>query len=292
MMISNDTTPPKANRLRTTSAGPATTMERKGSRRRYSKKKILVLLAACMIVFFAFRGSEHEPDPAPEGLMATAPMTVVDEEEISGENTGDKEVPPTIDCKVYPYKHYSKELKDKLPAYKSLSLQAGIRPIKDEDALYELISKGTTKLVRVEDDDAMYVAPMDYGRPYLKPEAHQVLRSIAADFKERIAHTDLADARLKVTSLLRTSKDQKNLGRHNVNATRDADAPHTHGTSMDISYMKFVSKAGEQLELSGCQQVFLAETLAEVITEHRKRDPMIFAIRERQQACYHLTVCR
>lgn len=204
----------------------------------------------------------------------------------------EKEVPPVVDCKVYPYKHYSKFLKDKLPTYKTMSLQAGITPIKDEDALYDMIAKGTRKLVKVEDDDAIYVAPMDHGKPYLKPEAHEVLRSIASDFKERITNTDLEKARLKVTSLLRTSKDQKNLGRYNVNATKDADAPHTHGTSMDISYMKFVTDAGEPMELTGCQQVFLAETLAEVITEHRKKDPMIFAIRERQQACYHLTVCR
>jgi hypothetical protein len=46
------------------------------------------------------------------------------------------------------------------------------------------------------------------------------------------------------------------------------------------------------LELKACQQVFLAETLAEVIAEHRGKDAMIFATREVQQACYHLTVCR
>nr|MDQ3099976.1 DUF5715 family protein [Bacteroidota bacterium] len=149
-----------------------------------------------------------------------------------------------------------------------------------------------SKLVRVEGDDVLHIATMEFGKPYLTTSAHDVLRSIADDFKERIAETDLAGTRLKVTSLLRTSKDQKNLGRSNVNATKDADAPHTHGTSIDISYMKFVSVAGQQLELAGCQQVFLAETLAEVIAEHKKKDPMIFATRETQQACYHLTVCR
>ncbi len=41
----------------------------------------------------------------------------------------------TVNCSALPYKHHSPKLKDKLPTYKHLSLQAGIRPLADEQAL-------------------------------------------------------------------------------------------------------------------------------------------------------------
>ncbi|MBL7982120.1 MAG: hypothetical protein JNL52_09945 [Flavobacteriales bacterium] len=199
---------------------------------------------------------------------------------------------PILDCTTYPYKHFSKRLRDKLPEYKHLSLGAGVAPVADEKILEKLISQRSVGLVRVTATDAFWVAPMAHGRPYLTPRAHAVLQSISNDFHKRIQNTDVAHARIKVTSLFRTRKDQRELGRSNVNATRDASAPHTHGTSMDLSYMKFVDADGESLELAACQQVFLAETLAEVIDEHRRKDKLIFATREAKQACYHLSVCR
>ncbi len=199
---------------------------------------------------------------------------------------------PVLDCTTYPYKHFSKRLRDKLPEYKHLSLGAGVAPVADENILEKLITQRSVGLVRVTATDAFWVAPMTHGRPYLTPRAHAVLQSISKDFHKRIQNSDLAHARIKVTSLFRTRKDQRELGRSNVNATRDASAPHTHGTSMDLSYMKFVDAKGEPLELAACQQVFLAETLAEVIDEHRRKDKLIFATREAKQACYHLSVCR
>jgi hypothetical protein len=222
------------------------------------------------------RGCNDEPAQPP-------PAAVVPEE---------PETPRVLDCRVYPYKHFSKKLRDRLPQYKELSLRAGVRPVADEKALAGLVSQGRSGLVPVESNEAFWIAPMAHGRPYLTPEARNVLHSIARDFRARIADTDLKGTRIKVTSLFRTRKDQRDLGRSNVNATRDLNAPHTHGTSMDLSYMKFVDQAGQELKLAGCQQVFLAETLAEVIAEHRKHDKFLFATREAQQACYHLSVCR
>jgi len=195
-------------------------------------------------------------------------------------------------CAEYPFKHHSPKLNARLPAYKSLSLKAGVRPIADDDVLKRTLEAGTAKLVRVESDERMWIAPMDHGSPYLTPNAAEALQSIARDFQARIADTDLADARIRVTSLFRTKRDQKQLGRGNVNATRDELAPHTHGTSMDLSYMKFVDQQGGFLELKACQQIFLAETLAEVIAAHCTKDARIFATKEKQQACYHISVCR
>lgn len=244
-------------------------------RRRLSKRKVGLALGlpALTIWLIASSGSAN---PAP---AAAAPV----------ERTPAK---PAMTCADYPYKHHSPKLNARLSAYKAFSLQAGVRPVKDDEALNRALAAGRLQLVQVESNAHFFVAPMEHGSPYLTPQAAATLRSIAKEFNARIAGTDLADARIRVTSLFRTKQDQRNLGRGNVNATRDELAPHTHGTSMDLSYMKFVDQQGEPLELKACQQVFLAETLAEVIAEHCARDKRVFATKEKQQACYHISVCR
>lgn len=244
-------------------------------RRRYSPKRILILLGVLAFITAALMRTCSGGAP-----IAEAPAEVA------------TPAPGPVDCKRYPFKHFSKHLKDRLPDYKKLSQASGIAPLADEQALDRALASGRSGLKRVDDNEALVVQEMAHGHPYLTPVAHQVLLDIGKRFKQKIANSDVAHARLKVTSLLRTRKDQRNLGRSNVNATKDVDAPHTHGTSLDISYMRFLSATGETLELAACQQVFLAETLAEVIHEMRQVDKRIFATREAQQACYHLSVCR
>lgn len=221
----------------------------------------------------------HERDPKVPPPSAARPVA-------------ETSAPKVLNCKVYPFKEHGSKLKDKLPRYSRLSQKAGIKPLADEKALQQTLGAQGNKLVHVRSTDAYWVAPMQHGRPYLTASALATLQRIASDFKARIADTDLAEARIKVTSLLRTKKDQRDLGRSNVNATKDQNAPHTHGTSMDLSYMKFVDQDGKEMDLAACQQVFLAETLAEVIAEHRRQDKLLFATREARQACYHLSVCR
>jgi len=255
---------------RTTGAANDTAQRKK--RRRLSWRKVgAALLVPAALIFLLVRAGGSEAEPPAQ--VAPAPRAA-------------------ISCSEYPYKHHSPKLNAKLPAYKQSSARAGIKPLKDEAALSKALAAGSVNLVRIESDERLWIAPMDHGSPYLTSSAAGVLRSISKDFKARITETDLADARIRVTSLLRTKHDQRKLGRSNVNATRDENAPHTHGTSMDLSYMKFVDQQGGMLELQACQQVYLAETLAEVIAEHCARDPRIFATKEKQQACYHISVCR
>lgn len=250
---------------KTASSGPP-------RRRRISKRKVLIALALPVsIVILATRGKD---EAQPSATTAAAPAA------------------RSVNCSALPYKRHSPKLKDRLPAYKHLSLEAGIRPLADEQALTVALSAGDLDLVRVESDELKFVAPMDHGSPFLTRNAAGTLGSIARAFQARLEGSGLEGTRIRVNSLLRTKRDQRDLGRSNVNATRDENAPHTHGTSMDLSYMKFADAEGQTLELRACEQVFLAETLAEVIAEHRARDSRIFATKEKQQACYHISVCR
>jgi hypothetical protein len=243
-------------------------------RRRLNRKRLaLVLSIPLCLTLLVVQGSRRTPSPPPEPL----PVKAKDR---------------ANDCAAYPFKSHSRKLRDRLPAYKLLSVRAGIRPIADDAALRKALEAGRSGLVPVSSNTAFWVAPMDHGWPYLTPAARDALLTISRAFQRRIADTDLADARIKVTSLFRTRRDQRELGRSNVNATRDSDAPHTHGTSMDLSYMKFVDQDGAPMELLACQQAFLAETLAEVVAEQCAADKRIFATREAKQACYHISVCR
>jgi hypothetical protein len=241
-------------------------------RRRLSKRKVLIALALPVgLIVLATRGKEETTVVPVAAPVKAARVT---------------------DCAALPFKHHSGKLKDKLPAYKHLSLKAGIRPLKDDEALQKTLAAGGARLVRIDSDARMLIAPMDHGSPYLTASAAETLGSIAQDFHACLAGSGLEGTRIRVNSLLRTKRDQRNLGRSNVNATRDENAPHTHGTSMDLSYMKFAGADGAMLDLRACEQVFLAETLAEVIAEHCARDSRIFATKEKQQACYHISVCR
>lgn len=276
-MAANTPQAPRSNSPRNAGdpAQASATTPPAAKRRRYSPKRIFILLGLLTVVIAALVRNCGSGEPTAE-----APAEVA------------TPAPGPVDCKRYPFKHFSKHLKDRLPNYKKLSQASGIAPLADEQALDRALASGRSGLKRVDDNESLMVQEMAHGHPYLTPGAHQVLMDIGKRFKERIAKSDVAHARLKVTSLLRTRKDQRNLGRSNVNATKDVDAPHTHGTSLDISYMRFLSATGETLELAACQQVYLAETLAEVIHEMRQADKRIFATREAQQACYHLSVCR
>jgi uncharacterized protein DUF5715 len=65
---------------------------------------------------------------------------------------------------------------------------------------------------------------------YLRPVARDVLLGIARDYHQRFGRP------LPVTSLVRTDRYQRRLGRRNPNATEVEFPPHTTGAAFDISY--------------------------------------------------------
>jgi hypothetical protein len=78
--------------------------------------------------------------------------------------------------------------------------------------------------------------PIDRGRfkvrllSFARPEARDVIARLARAYHERFARP------LPVTSLIRTQRYQRRLGRVNRNATTVDVAPHTTGMAFDVSY--------------------------------------------------------
>lgn len=95
----------------------------------------------------------------------------------------------------------------------------------------------------------------------LRPTAREVLLGVAAEYHVRFQRL------LPVTSLIRTQRYQRRLGRVNGNATRVEVPPHATGAAFDISY-KF---------MAADEQQFLADRLSQL-----KRDGRVEVLRERR----------
>jgi hypothetical protein len=96
---------------------------------------------------------------------------------------------------------------------------------------------------------------------FIRPRAREVLLEIAKDYHERFGRP------LPVTSMIRTQRYQKRLGRVNRNATPVELPPHTTGMAFDISY-KFMAPD---------EQNFIMEEVARL-----KEAGRVEALRERR----------
>ena len=103
---------------------------------------------------------------------------------------------------------------------------------------------------------------------FIRPRAREVLLEIAKDYRQRFGRP------LPVTSMIRTQRYQKRLGRVNRNATPVEMPPHTTGMAFDVSY-KFMAPD---------EQNFLMEEVARL-----KEGSRVEALRERRNH-FHIYV--
>ena len=103
---------------------------------------------------------------------------------------------------------------------------------------------------------------------FIRPAARQVLLEIARDYHQKFGRP------LPVTSMIRTQRYQKRLGRVNRNATPVELPPHTTGMAFDVSY-KFMAPD---------EQNFLMEEVAKL-----KDGGRVEALRERRNH-FHIYV--
>jgi hypothetical protein len=87
-----------------------------------------------------------------------------------------------------------------------------------------------------------------------------------------------------VSSVLRTDADVKKLSRSNINASKRS--VHCYGTTVDISYKRFVKHDDEGKDAS---TVHLKAVLAEVLRD-LKKSGRCYVKHEVKQACFHITV--
>ena len=138
-------------------------------------------------------------------------------------------------------------------------------------------------LLKLEDNDTYKIKPLRHSHPYLVPVAVEMVNEIARRFHKKLEDKEMTKYKFYLTSLLRTEETQRRLSRSNVNATNHT--AHYYGTTIDISYKDFYdTQTGETV-----QNAKLVSLLTDVLVQMRK-ECKILAVRERKQACFHITV--
>ncbi|WP_051315127.1 DUF5715 family protein [Algoriphagus terrigena] len=164
--------------------------------------------------------------------------------------------------------------KDTYEDHLSAAELKGIGLIEDEKHLLGLVAN--RNLVEVNFGAGYKVDELTHSYPYVTLESKKILEELGQTFETLAGQ----GAYLTVTSATRTMEQQKKLKRRNRNAT-DGNSSHSYGVSFDISYIRFNGKKDYNRKY---------QKDLEAVLKHFQKENKIFVIKERRQACYHVTV--
>lgn len=155
----------------------------------------------------------------------------------------------------------------------------GIAPVQDLRSAYHL----KRSIQRIFSCDEFILDSLSMSMPYLVPKAAQLLKDIGRAFQDTVRQRGGKDYRIKVTSVLRTDYSVSRLRRRNRNATEQSC--HRYGTTFDISWTKF--------DCADTTHIVSLEDLKNILSEiiyDKRRQGRCYAIFERRQGCFHITV--
>lgn len=154
----------------------------------------------------------------------------------------------------------------------------GIEPLSDTRSHWQL----RRPLVKVGSCADYYLEPLTHSRPYMVPEGAAMLHEIGRRFRDTLRARGGGDYRIRVTSVLRTPDSVRRLRRMNRNAVDSS--VHQLGTTVDISYVKFVEDSPEVPRGAGDLKNILAEVLYAMRSEGK-----CWVKCEIKQPCFHVT---
>lgn len=149
------------------------------------------------------------------------------------------------------------------------------KPFESEASLESALKEGKVK--RVRRSTGVIIDELTHSYPFLVPEAHSLLKEIGNEFSKRSSRQ-----RIIITSLTRPIENQKDLTRSNRNASPNTSS-HSYGVSFDIAYTRF----NRDRKYNHDAHKTIEEILIKLQSEGR-----ILVIREKQSACYHVTVLK
>ncbi len=173
--------------------------------------------------------------------------------------------------------HYSAVFNDENDIQLVAAKRNGIKELPERTSDYTKYG-----LVALHNNQYYTISELKYSVPYLVPAARVMLNTIGKCFQDVLAEK-YPDSRYKiiVTSVLRTEEDVSKLVRRNRWATENSC--HRHGTTIDISYYKFVKISGPDVTDYEMKE-FLAKALAEL------RDAKICYVKYERRNCFHVTL--
>lgn len=145
----------------------------------------------------------------------------------------------------------------------------------------------TTALVKITDNDYIKVLDLKYSAPYLTKSAAEELDIISRAFHDSLANHKLLNYKLVVSSLLRTDEDVAKLRRVNSNASPNSS--HRYGTTFDIANARYW-RDDEETQDAFMQPYELNKVMYEVLRDRKKQGKILCKF-ERNQHCFHITVC-
>ena len=158
----------------------------------------------------------------------------------------------------------------------------GIQPVGTREDIMEYVDKG--RLTDISTSPYYMIEDLTHSMPYLVPKAQLLLNTIGINFVDSLHSKGYPLHLPVVTSVLRTASDIQNLQQGNINSV--TNSCHCYGTTIDITYNRFVPLEGTTLT---CYDDNLKKVLAEVLYDLRAEN-RCYVKYERLQACFHLTV--
>lgn len=230
---------------------------------------ILSIIAVAVALFFTFRSCESNDMPEePEITEVRPPFAFKREPKVQR---------PQVKHRVRgaSVKKYFNDLND---THLAVAKKIGIAPLESREA----VERASRKLIEVNDSDAYIVDKLTHSIPFLVPEAAALLKRIGENFQDSLVMKHMEPHKIIVSSVLRTQSDVKRLGRNNVNSSKNS--AHCYGTTIDITYKRFFSEYGEEIDKTGNLKNVLAEVLRDL-----KLQGCCYIKHEKKQACFHIT---
>ncbi len=237
-------------------------------------RKLIIFIAITAAVVTSCSSGSHLTAEAVESAIFT------DRDTLNEWNRCLPDMPePCIAMKVTRYGTYGRTYNDSNYIHWASAESIGIVPLSDMRSHWQL----SRPLVKVESCADYYVEQLNYSRPYLVPEGAAMLREIGRRFRDTLAARGGGDYRLKVTSVLRTPESVGRLRRRNGNAVDSS--VHQLGTTVDISYARFIADSDRMPRSADDLKAALAEVLYAMREEGK-----CWVKYERKQPCFHITV--
>jgi hypothetical protein len=155
-------------------------------------------------------------------------------------------------------------------------------PIKSKKEFEE--NYATYNLIKVKDCKYYKVPVFTYSLPYLKNDAIRFLDDLSKRFRTSLLEKGIRNYRFSLTSVLRTTEDQKGLLKSNVNATPNISS-HYFGLSFDLSQTMFYESGIKNPVYSYRLRNILLRALIQLQEEGK-----CYVLMENQTKCIHVTV--
>lgn len=234
----------------------------------------------CLFLFLSVAcGSNTEGDVVRISRVEPENIAELDFDSVSAYNHPLEEMPdPNTKLSVRRLGRLDEVFNDSNYVHWAEAERIGIEPLSDTRS--HLVT--SRPLVKVASCPDFFVEELNYSRPYMIPEGSAMLHEIGRRFNDSLAKRSGARYRVKVTSVLRTPESVRRLRRTNRNAVDSS--VHQLGTTVDISYSRFVADDSKIAHSAEELKALLAEVLYAMRDEGK-----CWVKYEIKQPCFHIT---